>query len=46
MTSELITFNHSDAILAQKHWELEMVTENQLREVQMNPPNLLNWGFR
>ena len=32
MTSELITFNH---------WELELVTESQLREVQMKPPNYI-----
>ena len=28
----------SDTILVQQHWELELVTESQLGEVQMKPP--------
>ena len=40
MTSKLITFNHFDAILVQRHWELELVTESQLGEVQMKPPSI------
>ena len=40
MTSELITLN---AILVQQHWELELVTESQLGEVQMKPP-IVNSG--
>ena len=37
ITPELITFNHLDAILVQQHWELELITESQLGEVQMKP---------
>ena len=27
-------------VLVQQHWELELVTESQLGEVQMKPPNV------
>ena len=40
LTSELITFNHLNSILVQDHWELELVAESQLGEVQMKPPTV------
>ena len=43
MTVELITFNHSiiwAAILVQQHWELELVHESQLGEVQIKRPKV------
>ena len=42
MTTELITFNHLRyRFLVQQHWELELVNESQLGEVQMKRPLLL-----
>ena len=38
MALELITFNHLSCSLVQQHWELELVNESQLGEVQMIRP--------
>ena len=40
-TDNIQSFYNWDAILVQQHWELELVTESQLKEVQMNTPLFL-----
>ena len=40
MTPELVKLNYLGCVLFQQHWELELVDESQLREVEMKRSKL------